>query len=209
MMPRRLAILLTVCALTFLALLVGVLWWRWIDALDLAINAFLGPHRTPLLLNGFLWLTALGAKPAIMAACIAMTGLLWVARLSALVLPLWIASLGSEATSWSLKLLVGRARPQFLEIASATSPSFPSGHSIAAMAVYGFLAFVLARHGPQGRLSVVAPLALAVLILLIGFSRMFLSVHFASDVIGGFLVGGFWLMIAIALSLARLPSLRA
>jgi membrane-associated phospholipid phosphatase len=205
MTTRRLATLLAVCALAFLALLAGVLWWRWIDISDLAFNAFLGPHRTSLLLAGFLWLTALGAKPAIVAACIATTGLLWVARLSALILPLWISFLGSEATSWSLKHLVGRARPQFLEVASATSPSFPSGHSIAAMAVYGFLAFVLARHGPQGKLSIMAPLALAALILLIGFSRIFLSVHFVSDVIGGFLIGGCWLLVAIALSLARAP----
>lgn len=205
MTARRLATLLAACALVFLALLAGVLWWNWIGDSDSTVNTSLGPHRTPLMLAVFLWLTALGANPAVTAVCIATSGLLWVARLSGLVLPLWIAHLGGAATSWSFKYLAGRARPEFLDVASATSPSFPSGHSMSAMAVYGFLAFVLARHGPQGKLSVMAPLALAALILLIGFSRIYLSVHYASDVIGGFLVGGFWLLIAIALSLARVP----
>lgn len=208
MTTRRLAALLGVCAAAFLALLVGVMWWKWIGVLDSALNAFLGPHRTPLLLTVFLWLTALGAMPTSAAVCVTTTALLWVARLSGLILPLWIAFIGGQATSWTVKHLVGRTRPEFLEIASAASASFPSGHSMSAMVVYGFLAFVLARHGPPGRLSVTAPLALAVLILMVGFSRIFLSVHFVSDVIGGFLAGGFWLLVGIALSLARQPSPR-
>lgn len=205
MTTRRLATLPAVCAAAFLALLAGVLWWKWIGASDSALNASLGPHRTPLLLTVFLWLTALGAIPTTMAVCITTTALLWVARLSGLILPLWIAFVGGQVTSWTLKDLVGRTRPEFLEIATAASASFPSGHSMSAMVVYGFLAFVLARHGPPGRLAVFAPLALAVLVLLVGFSRMFLSVHFVSDVIGGFLAGGFWLLVAITLSLARVP----
>jgi undecaprenyl-diphosphatase len=202
---RRLGTLLLACVLAFLALLAGVLWWKWIGTSDSALNASLGPHRTPLLLTVFLWLTALGALPTSAAVCVTTTALLWVARLSGLILPLWIAFIGGQATSWTVKHLVGRTRPEFLEIATATSASFPSGHSMSAMVVYGFLAFVVARHTPPGRLAVVAPFGLAVLILLVGFSRIFLSVHFVSDVIGGFLVGGFWLLIGVSLSLARIP----
>jgi membrane-associated phospholipid phosphatase len=200
MTGRALGPLLVVSAMAFIALLAGVLWWPWIAAADAGINAFFGAHRTAPVLAVFLWLTALGANPTAVAVCLTATALLWVARLAVLIVPLWIAFLGGQATSWSVKLLVGRTRPEFLEVATAASPSFPSGHSMSAMAVYGFLAFVLARHGPAGPLSIAAPLALAVLIVLIGFSRMFLSLHYASDVAGGFLIGGFWLMVAIALS---------
>jgi membrane-associated phospholipid phosphatase len=204
MKAPRLAMLLVVCALAFLALLAGLLWWQWIPGADSTINAFFGPYRTPAPLTVFLWLTALGANPAIVAVCVTATGLLWVARSPGLILPLWTAFLGGEATSWSFKFLVARTRPEFLEVATAASPSFPSGHSMSAMAVYGFLAFVVARHGPHGPLSAVAPLALAVVIVLIGFSRIFLSLHYASDVLGGFLVGGFWLLVAIGLSMRGL-----
>jgi membrane-associated phospholipid phosphatase len=197
---RRHATLLIVCAGLFLALLAGVLWWEWIGASDLAVNAAFAPYRKPMLLQAFLWLTTLGGNPAVAAVCLTATGLLWVARLPRLVPALWTAFLGGQLTSWTVKFLVGRPRPEFLEIASAASPSFPSGHSISAMSVYGFLAVVMARHGPGGPISLVGPVALAGLVLLIGFSRMFLSVHYASDVLGGFLVGGFWLIVAIMLS---------
>ncbi len=200
MTAPRLGAPLAVCALAFLALLVGLLSWPWIAAADAALNASFGPYRTPALLAVFLWLTALGANPAIVAVCVTASAMLWVARLPGLIPALWTAFLGAEATGWSVKFLVGRTRPEFLDVATAASPSFPSGHSMSAMAVYGFLAFVLARHGPRERYSVAAALALAALIPLIGFSRIFLSVHYASDVLGGLLLGGFWLMVAIGLS---------
>jgi undecaprenyl-diphosphatase len=193
----RLAMLLIVC---LVALLAGVLWWPCLAIADAAINGWFGPYRVQPLLAGLLWLTALGANPAIAAICLTTTGMLWVARLSSLILPLWVAFLGGQATSWSLKALVGRTRPAFLEVASATSSSFPSGHTVSAMAVYGFVAYVVAFHGPGGRLALVGPALLAVLIVLIGFSRMLLSLHFASDVLGGLLIGGLWLLMAIVLS---------
>ena len=197
MKASRLAMFLIVC---LIALSAGVLWWPWIAVADSGINDFFSPYRSQPLLAGFMWLTALGANPTAVAVCVTMTGLLWVARLPGLILPLWIAIAGGQATSWGLKYLVGRARPAFLEVVSASSPSFPSGHSMSSMVVYGFLAFVLTSQGPRGRLAIAAPAMLALLILSIGFSRVFLSLHYVSDVLGGFLVGGFWLMIAIMLS---------
>jgi undecaprenyl-diphosphatase len=189
-----LAMLFIVC---LVALSAGVLWWPWIADADASINNFFGPYRTQPFIAGFMWLTALGANPTVVAVCGTMSGGLWVARLSRLILPLWIAFLGGEATNWGLKYLVGRTRPPFLEVASATSPSFPSGHSMSSMVVYGFVAFVLTSRGSRRQLGVAAAVALGLLILLIGFSRVFLSLHFASDVLGGFLVGGFWLLMGI------------
>lgn len=197
---RGLATVSILCALMFAALLAGLLGWERIAAADAAFNGWLGPLRFQPFVTLLLWTTELGAIPAILAVCVTTTGVLWVAQLSYLVLPLWIAFLGAQLSSWSVKYLVGRSRPEFLDLASATSSSFPSGHSTSSMAVYGFLAFILARHGPSRALSVAATLSLAALILLIGFSRLFLGVHYASDVLGGFLVGGFWLLLAIGVS---------
>jgi membrane-associated phospholipid phosphatase len=196
----RLTKLMLVCAVAFFGLSAAVMEWTWIAAADSAVNASFGPRRVEPLLSVFLWVTALGASPAIAAVCLISSALLWIARLSRLIAPLWIAWLGGQATSWSMKFLVARLRPAFLDVATAISPSFPSAHSMSAMVVYGFLAFLVARHGPPGWLSFLVPTALALLILTVGFSRMFLSLHYASDVLGGFLVGGFWLLSAIALS---------
>ena len=203
MSASRLTAPMLACAIAFFALSAVVLGWPWIAAADSAVNASFGAWRVELLLSLFLWLTALGASPAIVAVCLMATALLRIARLPRCIAPLWIAWLGGEATAWSMKFLVARLRPDFLDVASAVSPSFPSAHSMSAMVVYGFLAFLVARHGPPGRLSLLVPAALALLILAVGFSRMFLSLHYASDVLGGFLVGGFWLLWAIARSSPR------
>ena len=200
---RRLTPLLLASALAFLALTAGVMSWGWIAAADSAVNASLGSFRAEPLLTFFVLLTTLGTSPATLAISAITACLLWVGRLPHLILPLCIVFLGGLATSWSAKFLVGRVRPTFLDIATASSPSFPSGHSMSAMALYGFLAFVVLRHGPPGRVSLWIALSFVGMIVLIGFSRMFLSLHYASDVLGGFLVGGFWLMVGIAVARRR------
>jgi len=166
--------------------------------LDEGINAFFGPYRIAPVVEAFLWLTAFGSSPAIVAVGVVVSGFLWSYGRSFLLAPLWIAVLGSQATTWAGKFLMGRERPQFIEAASAVAPSFPSGHATAAMAVYGFLAYALARELPTSRARFELLFWTALLIAAIGFSRVFLSLHYASDVLAGFLVGTFWLLVGFA-----------
>jgi undecaprenyl-diphosphatase len=167
---------------------------------DQAINAFFGPWRERPLITAFLWITALGAGPALAAVAVTATAFLWADRRPGFILPLWVAFLGAQATTWAGKFAIARHRPEFIAAASATSPSFPSGHAAASMALYGFLAYVLARDLANlwGRFEVVY--WTSTVILLIGFSRIFLSVHYITDVLSGFLVGGFWLLVGFALA---------
>lgn len=146
----------------------------------------------------FLWITELGAGPTFVAVGLVSTAFLLIEKRSAHVPALWITLMGAQATTWIGKYAIDRTRPEFLEIATASSPSFPSGHATAAMAVYGFLAYVFVRrvHGRRVRFEVIY--WTGVLIALIGFSRIYLRVHFLSDVLSGFLVGGFWLLVGVA-----------
>jgi membrane-associated phospholipid phosphatase len=80
------------------------------------------------------------------------------------------------------------------------SPSFPSGHATGALAVYGFVAYAIARDRGGLRLRFELTFWTLVLAALVGLSRVFLSVHYASDVAAGFLVGGFWLLAGFALT---------
>jgi undecaprenyl-diphosphatase len=97
---------------------------------------------------------------------------------------------------FALKDLVRRARPDGLIPAiRETGFSFPSGHATGSMAFYGFTAFILCRLYPRYAKAVVT--IAAVIILTIGMSRLYLGVHFPSDVVGGYLVGGLWLFIGI------------
>jgi undecaprenyl-diphosphatase len=96
----------------------------------------------------------------------------------------------AEGLNLILKHFFGRARPNlFEEIATLHSYSFPSGHAMASAAIYGMAAVVITRLEPRlgTPLAILAPL----LVFLIGFSRIFLGVHWMTDVIAGFAAGAF------------------
>ena len=170
-------------------------------AFDERVNSALAPLRKDPLIGAFLWITALGAGPALAAVASTATAFLWAGgRRSAPIFPLWTAFLGAQLTTWAGKYAIDRHRPEFIEGVSAMSPSFPSGHSTGAMAVYGFLAYALARDLPGWRPRFEVVFWAGTLIALIGFSRIYLSVHYLTDVVGGFLVGGFWLLVAFAIA---------
>ena len=104
-----------------------------------------------------------------------------------------LAFAGAEIVSYSLKLGFRRDRPFFTDpLASESTFSFPSGHSTVSLAVYGALAVVIARRVSRpARLPWLA--AAGVLVGLIGFSRLYLGVHFLTDVLAGFAAGAAWL----------------
>lgn len=91
-----------------------------------------------------------------------------------------------------LKSLYERARPEFFETAyTASSYSFPSGHAVTAVSFYGVLIFLIARRFRFGRRWTIAASGV-VLMLLIGFSRLYFGVHYPSDVIAGYLAAITW-----------------
>jgi len=104
---------------------------------------------------------------------------------------------GVSAVVQALKMLVARARPEKLPWRDHELEfSYPSGHTAAATALYGLLAVVFAV--PAGILWLCAAI---LAILLIAFSRMALSVHYASDILGGLLLGVLGLLAAFTLPL--------
>jgi membrane-associated phospholipid phosphatase len=116
------------------------------------------------------------------------------------------------ALVWTLALVVGewlnvelkghfmRSRPPYHEQAHAFGFSFPSGHSMGAFIAYGMLAYILNLNlvirRRRIRRALVASLFL--IVVLVGFSRVFLGAHWFSDVIGGFIAGACWLGFCIA-----------
>jgi membrane-associated phospholipid phosphatase len=167
---------------------------------DQAVNAAFGAWRMRPLFGIFLWITALGAGPALTAVAVVATAFLWADRRPGFILPLWVAFLGAQATTWSGKFVIARHRPDFIHAVFEASPSFPSGHATASMALYGFLAYALVRDLPGRRKRFEVAFWVAVLVLAIGFSRIFLSLHYTTDVAAGFMVGAFWLLVGFAVS---------
>lgn len=86
-----------------------------------------------------------------------------------------------------LKNIIRRPRPTTLRLINETGYSFPSGHSMVGLAFYGFLIYIIYKKVNNKYLRNISIILLSFLILLIGFSRIYLGVHYFSDVLGGFL----------------------
>lgn len=108
-----------------------------------------------------------------------------------------IVTIGAGLLNRVLKNFFQRARPDLHRLIEVGGYSFPSGHAMSAMAVYGAIAFLLWRHISSriGRSLLI--IFSAFVILMIGISRVYLGVHYPSDIIGGYFASGFWLATAI------------
>lgn len=107
--------------------------------------------------------------------------------------------LGAEAVNLVLKLAFARARPELDHpFVNLHTYSFPSGHATVSVAVYGALALLLARRISSWRARALIVAATALMVGLIGFSRLYLGAHFLSDVLAGFDAGFTWLMACTA-----------
>lgn len=113
------------------------------------------------------------------------------------ILPLIISVGGSAMTVFILKYIFERERP-LDSIYIEFFPSFPSGHAAMAIALYGFIFYTIWTHDKH-RLKNPFIVFLAILIVLIGLSRLYLGVHYFSDVLVGYIVGFLWLFLGAKL----------
>ena len=97
----------------------------------------------------------------------------------------------------AIKSLVQRPRPEGFRLVTETGFSFPSGHSMAAMAFYGLIVWLIWHYESDRRKRAVLTAAFSLIILMIGISRIYLGVHYASDVLGGFCVSLIWLSLYV------------
>ena len=118
----------------------------------------------------------------------------------------WVAAIALVATTTCgvlldsvLKFVFHRGRPETaMEFIRHASWSFPSGHAMNSMIGYGFLTVLLLGHVRQPRRRAAIVIAAVLLIGVIGFSRLYLGVHYVSDVTGGWLAGGAWLIVCVS-----------
>lgn len=100
-----------------------------------------------------------------------------------------------------LKVAIERPRPTGGHLVEVSGYSFPSGHAMISIGFYGFISYLLYQElKEKTNKAFVVPWILGIMILCIGLSRIYLGVHYPSDVIAGFLSGGLWLSLCIILS---------
>ena len=140
-------------------------------------------------------------RPVILALFIAPAAVvLWRRHQPKLVAFLLLTTIGGGLVDTAVKILVNRPRPEVDHpIQTAFGKSFPSGHAMSSLVCYGALLVLFLPALQRGLHRRIAVVATSLLILAIGGSRLFLGVHFVSDVIGGYVLGAAWLLGAIAL----------
>ncbi len=167
---------------------------------DLRFENFLLAHRSPLFLHIFNVITLLGNTVVVIGIMLVVGISLFFSRFhNAYVVGLAVTLIGAGGTDFVMKTLIGRARPgDPIRSLIENDSSFPSGHATFSIALYGFLTYFLCKHYPK--YSALFVTLGTILILLIGFSRLYLGVHWSSDVIAGFSLGGLWLLIGIEIT---------
>ena len=97
-----------------------------------------------------------------------------------------------------LKQIVQRPRPTEYRIVNETGYSFPSGHSMVSMAFYGFLIYLIYKYVKNKYLKIGLITFLSILIISIGISRIYLGVHYTSDVMAGFCISVSYLVLYVS-----------
>lgn len=99
-----------------------------------------------------------------------------------------------------IKVIIARPRPEINKLVTETGYSFPSGHSITSMVFYGYLVYLTYKYINNKKIKIPLIIFLILLIPAIGLSRIYLGVHYASDVLCGFLLGTIYLILFISIS---------
>lgn len=108
-----------------------------------------------------------------------------------------VIALGSISLNLILKFLFNRPRPLVPHLVESAGLSFPSGHAMISASFYGLILYLVWNHVAHKGLRMALTLLLVAMIILIGFSRVYLHVHYATDVMAGFAAGLLWVIIAI------------
>ena len=166
---------------------------------DTAVTGWLAGHRTGSLTSAMRFATQLGGI-WVSTSLVMLTSILLPApwgRLRTAAAAV-LVTMGASLAVNAIKVLIARPRPTLSDvIATANGYAFPSGHSAQGVAAYGFVAYLITRRLSDRRRRAVVWALAAVVAALIGFSRVYLGVHWLTDVLGGFLVAGVWLVLVL------------
>jgi len=181
-------------AIVFVALAIAALvdnaavLLTWDEPIQRAVES----RRTAVADGIFRAISFLGSTRTVFPLGCLLAALAW-RRCRAVGVVVLLAMLSRPLLEFTLKASVGRDRPNISRLVAGNGPSFPSGHVMAAVALWGLVPLVVALYTRNRRVWWATVAGSGALILAIGASRMYLGVHWISDVVGGLIVGAFFL----------------
>lgn len=144
-------------------------------------------HMSSLLTNIVKGITHIGDTASVILICLLLIAVPKTRRTIAL--PVSVTVIISAILNTALKNIFARERPDILRLINETSYSFPSGHAMNNAALYTMLILLISKYIQNRPLRIILSIAFAVITVAIGFSRVYLGVHYAGDVLGGWLIG--------------------
>lgn len=152
--------------------------------------------HTTLLDQAMMGITFIGDPSVLFVICVCMGVWLYRHHRRSQATTLLISAVGAIALNVWLKYVFARTRPNLWEhIVDVGRYSFPSGHAMVSLVIYGLIGYILATRFPQQQKSIF--IFTLLLIFAIGFSRLYLGVHWPTDVLGGYAAGLVWLITCI------------
>ena len=196
---------LTILSITFLYILslfgettIEVLTKGVLFKFDVMLASLVAYFRDTGVIKAMLFVTMFANKKTIILLSAAAIVVFILYKRRGYIAPFLISIAGSTATTWSIKYLVHRQRP-YEAYYQAVGFSYPSGHATIAFAFYGFFVYVFVKEMSSLKSKINAVMVGLGVIFLIGASRIYLDVHYFSDVWAGYLIGASWLVIAIGI----------
>jgi undecaprenyl-diphosphatase len=193
LLPRRRLLLVLAAALAALAasaaLWGGTVLLTWDEPIQRGIEA----RRTATLNDVFLNISRLGSTIPVLVLGTVASIVTW-RRCRAVGTAVLIATFSRPALEFTMKALVDRDRPDFERLVDGNGPSFPSGHVMAAVALWGLMPLVVSLYTRRRAVWWASVAIAGGIIGAIAASRVYLGVHWFSDVTGGLIVGAFFLL---------------
>ena len=182
-----------VAVFLFLAIAARVNGGSLLRTWDAPITRALVDLRSPGLDGIVKAVSSLGGITVVVLMALLLLLLVW-QECRALALVLLTATLARPLLEWGLKELIDRPRPEMGQLVAGTGPSFPSGHVMAAIAIWGLLPPVMALVSGRRAVWWWSVAISSVVVLCVSFSRVYLGVHWFSDVVGAMVLGTLYLL---------------
>lgn len=170
-------------------------------SVDIRITNLLYIFRSDTLLRFFYFITLFAESLVIVILSVVLSIFLWTNKQRIHIFSLWFALAVGEGLTFLGKYIFHRERPSvFLRTITEDSFSFPSGHATAVVLFYGFLVYLIFRNYTSLKTRIAVLSSLFLFVVLVDLSRLYLGVHYFSDVIAGNLVGLSALILSVGLT---------